>query len=184
MLEPARSNLVASRAPPSFWTYAVIHAADVLNRTTGPPPRLSVSSYEALTGRKPRIMPIMPFGCRAYAVKPRVAFSKTRVEPRAWVLTTSGCRTYRVWTSDVYFDESLYPWRPSEEQREDLPVAHHSPDPDVEQPPGLPPAGPPTQRDPVDAKRIGCDTPNLANASRTVLLLFSGPFNRPDGIAT
>eukprot|EP00965_Chrysotila_dentata_P129949 4295654-Pleurochrysis_carterae.AAC.1 len=42
-------------------------------------------------------MPILPFGCRAFAVKPRKAYSKTRIEPRAWVgmnlgrsLTTPG----------------------------------------------------------------------------------------------
>eukprot|EP00965_Chrysotila_dentata_P155348 5132229-Pleurochrysis_carterae.AAC.1 len=44
-----------------------------------------MSSYEALTGQKPRIRPILLFGCRAYAVKPRSSFSKTRMEPRAWV---------------------------------------------------------------------------------------------------
>eukprot|EP00965_Chrysotila_dentata_P037459 1245929-Pleurochrysis_carterae.AAC.4 len=68
----------------------------MLNRTTGPP-LSSVSSYESLTGVKPRIMPILPFGCRAFAVYPREAYSKTRIEPRAWVgmnvgrsLTTPG----------------------------------------------------------------------------------------------
>eukprot|EP00965_Chrysotila_dentata_P136452 4512268-Pleurochrysis_carterae.AAC.1 len=66
-MELARANLVASNAPTSFWTYAVLHATGVLKRTTGPSPRLSISSYEALTGRKPRVMPILPFGCRAYA---------------------------------------------------------------------------------------------------------------------
>eukprot|EP00965_Chrysotila_dentata_P090018 2970887-Pleurochrysis_carterae.AAC.1 len=66
-------------------------------------------------------MPILPFGCRAYAVKPRVAYSKTAMEPRAcWVgvnlrrsLLSPG--SYHVWvpsvprvvtTSDVYFDEA------------------------------------------------------------------------------
>eukprot|EP00965_Chrysotila_dentata_P070557 2332302-Pleurochrysis_carterae.AAC.1 len=66
-MELARANLVASNAPTAFWSYAVLHAVDVLNRTTGPPPRLSISSYEALTGSKPHIMPILPFGCRAFA---------------------------------------------------------------------------------------------------------------------
>eukprot|EP00965_Chrysotila_dentata_P177835 5873922-Pleurochrysis_carterae.AAC.1 len=65
-MELTRSNLVASGAPTSFWTYAVAHSVDVLNRTTGPP-RASLSSYETLTGTKPRIMPILPFGCRAFA---------------------------------------------------------------------------------------------------------------------
>eukprot|EP00965_Chrysotila_dentata_P067644 2238541-Pleurochrysis_carterae.AAC.1 len=95
-MELARSNLVASGAPPSFSTYAVAHSVDILNRTTGPP-HSQISSYECPTNVKPRIMPILPFGCRAYAVKPRNAYSKTRIEPRAWVginlgrsLTTPG----------------------------------------------------------------------------------------------
>eukprot|EP00965_Chrysotila_dentata_P066574 2204795-Pleurochrysis_carterae.AAC.1 len=82
-MELARSNLVASGAPASFWTYAVAHSVDVLNRTTGPPCS-PMSSYECITGVKPRIMPILPFGSRAFAVKPREAYSKTRIEPRAW----------------------------------------------------------------------------------------------------
>eukprot|EP00965_Chrysotila_dentata_P134998 4464953-Pleurochrysis_carterae.AAC.1 len=83
-MELTRSNLVASGAPASFWTFAVAHSVDVLNQTTGPP-RCSLSSYETLTGTKTRVMPILPFGCRAFAVKPRVAYSKARMEPRAWV---------------------------------------------------------------------------------------------------
>eukprot|EP00965_Chrysotila_dentata_P118870 3930895-Pleurochrysis_carterae.AAC.1 len=105
-MELARSNLVASNAPSSFWSYAVLHAADVLNRTTGPPPRLSFSSYELLTGAKPKIMPILPFGCRAFAVKPRPAFSKTRMEPRAWVGINLGRSllspgAYHIWVPAV-----------------------------------------------------------------------------------
>eukprot|EP00965_Chrysotila_dentata_P124229 4106615-Pleurochrysis_carterae.AAC.1 len=65
-------------------------------------------------------MPILPFGCRAFAVKPREAYSKTRIEPRAWVginlgrsLSTPGAYSVYVpsvprivLTSEVYFDES------------------------------------------------------------------------------
>eukprot|EP00965_Chrysotila_dentata_P118572 3920246-Pleurochrysis_carterae.AAC.1 len=70
-------------------------------------------------------MPILPFGCRAFAVKPRPAYSKTRIEPRAWVginlsrsLTTPGA--YNIYvpsvprvvlTSEVYFDKNSYLWR-------------------------------------------------------------------------
>eukprot|EP00965_Chrysotila_dentata_P114987 3800927-Pleurochrysis_carterae.AAC.1 len=60
-----------------------MHATDILNRTTGPPNSNS-SSYELLTAEKPRIMSILPFGCRACAVKPRTAYSKTRMDTRAW----------------------------------------------------------------------------------------------------
>eukprot|EP00965_Chrysotila_dentata_P011756 385683-Pleurochrysis_carterae.AAC.1 len=82
-MELARSNIAAAAAPTSFWDYAVEHAVDVLNRTSGPPGPRPTSSYEALTGIKPAIMTVMPFGCRAYTVRPRVAISKTRLEPRA-----------------------------------------------------------------------------------------------------
>eukprot|EP00965_Chrysotila_dentata_P023269 771265-Pleurochrysis_carterae.AAC.1 len=61
-----RASLTSSGAPIGFWDYAVTHAVDILNRTSGPPNYLA-SSYELLTGIKPRIMSILPFGCRAYA---------------------------------------------------------------------------------------------------------------------
>eukprot|EP00965_Chrysotila_dentata_P169674 5600875-Pleurochrysis_carterae.AAC.1 len=35
-------------------------------------------------------MSILPFGCGAYAVKPQSAYSKTRMESRAWAPTKSG----------------------------------------------------------------------------------------------
>ena len=65
-----RSDLEASHAPKSFWPYACAHAVDILNRTTCPPHN-RCTSYEALTGEKPRIMSIWPFGCQAFAVVPR-----------------------------------------------------------------------------------------------------------------
>eukprot|EP00965_Chrysotila_dentata_P099466 3288527-Pleurochrysis_carterae.AAC.1 len=46
-----------------------MHAVDILNRTGGPP-NTNASSFELLTGEKPRAMSILPFGCRAFAVKP------------------------------------------------------------------------------------------------------------------
>eukprot|EP00965_Chrysotila_dentata_P180974 5973725-Pleurochrysis_carterae.AAC.1 len=83
-MELTRSALVASGSPIAFWDHAVTHAVDILNRTSGPP-NTNASSYELLTQEKPRIMSILPFGCRAYAVKPKHAYSKTRMEPRAWI---------------------------------------------------------------------------------------------------
>eukprot|EP00965_Chrysotila_dentata_P009896 322813-Pleurochrysis_carterae.AAC.1 len=69
IMELTRSSLVASGSPIAFWDYAVSHAVDILNRTSGPP-NTNASSYELLTGEKPRIMSILPFGCSAYAVNP------------------------------------------------------------------------------------------------------------------
>eukprot|EP00966_Prymnesium_polylepis_P276425 6386244-Prymnesium_polylepis.1 len=59
-----------------------------------------------LTGSKPRVMSTMPFGCRAFAVKPREQYSKTDIDPRAWVginldrsLSTPGA--YRIYLPDT-----------------------------------------------------------------------------------
>eukprot|EP00965_Chrysotila_dentata_P131055 4332371-Pleurochrysis_carterae.AAC.1 len=67
-------------------------------------------------------MGITPFGCRAYAVKPRVTVSKSRMDSRAWVGINLGQSSlspgafnilvpgYRVvTTSDAYFDEAVFP---------------------------------------------------------------------------
>eukprot|EP00965_Chrysotila_dentata_P143874 4753141-Pleurochrysis_carterae.AAC.1 len=140
-----------------------------------------MSSYEALTGRKPRIMPILPSGCRAYAVKPRPSFSKTRIQPRAWMGMNSGRSllspgAYHIWvpsiprvvtTSDVYFDESTYPWRPLGQQVDSLAVAL-PPDPDEGLANGLPPAPPPEHDDPSsDALQPLPEFCERARSSRT-----------------
>eukprot|EP00965_Chrysotila_dentata_P179732 5934541-Pleurochrysis_carterae.AAC.1 len=85
-MELARANLVASNAPTSFWTYAVLHATDILNRTTGPPPRLSISSYEALTGRSPASCQSCPSAAARMRLN-RVPHSLRRAWSRAlgWV---------------------------------------------------------------------------------------------------
>eukprot|EP00965_Chrysotila_dentata_P013882 460341-Pleurochrysis_carterae.AAC.1 len=97
----ARTAMVSSAAPNAFWDYAVHHAVDILNRTTGPP-NSSFSSYELLTGENPRNMSILPFGCRAFAVNPRNAYSKTRLDTHAWVGMNLGRRisspgAYHIW---------------------------------------------------------------------------------------
>eukprot|EP00965_Chrysotila_dentata_P054184 1798130-Pleurochrysis_carterae.AAC.1 len=67
----------------------------------------------------------MPSICRQ--IPRRTAYSKTRMEPRAWVginlgrsLTSPGA--YSVYvpsvprvvvTSEVYFDENTFPWKPT-----------------------------------------------------------------------
>eukprot|EP00965_Chrysotila_dentata_P075629 2497664-Pleurochrysis_carterae.AAC.1 len=62
-MELTRVALVSSGAPIGFWDHAALHAVDILNRTFGPP-NTNASSYELLTGEKPRVMSILPFGCR------------------------------------------------------------------------------------------------------------------------
>ena len=105
-----------------------------------------------LTGTKPHIMNIMPFGCSAFAVKPRSQYSKTTVDQRAWVgynlgrsITSPGA--YKIYvpstgrivtTSDAYFMEGTFPCRPRAEQRDELPEMPTSPPPPDGQPPGVP----------------------------------------------
>ena len=64
-----RADLAASAAPKSFWPEATDHAVDILNRTTCPP-HGRCTAHEALTGEKPRVMSLWPWGCRAWAVQP------------------------------------------------------------------------------------------------------------------
>ena len=112
--------MTATASPIGFWNLAVEHSVDILNRTTGPPDS-ELSAYEHMTGERPRVLGILPFGCRCYAVKPRSAVSKTRLDARAWVgislgRSSSSPGAYHVWlpdtsrhllTSDVVFDEFL-----------------------------------------------------------------------------
>eukprot|EP00965_Chrysotila_dentata_P175599 5796922-Pleurochrysis_carterae.AAC.2 len=59
-MELARSSLVAASAPIAFWDFAVMHAVDVLNCTTTPP-NTAQTSYELVTGDKPKVLGTMPF---------------------------------------------------------------------------------------------------------------------------
>ena len=99
-------------------------------------------------------------------------------------------------TSDALFDESLFPYRPKGDQRpEDPPPLPYDGDP--QQPPTLPPGDEQrinpakiesnlaaefaraSHKGPALAPRIGA-----ARFSRRVLILFSGPYARPDGLVT
>ena len=57
-MEQVRVNLVASNLHISFWAYAAYHAADVLNRTSGPPDS-DVTSFEVMTDEHQRACPEM-----------------------------------------------------------------------------------------------------------------------------
>ena len=204
LVENMRSNINMSKMPVSFWNYVAEHSVDVLNRTTGPPGS-NLSSYETLTGKKPRILPIMPFGCRCFAVKPRVAYSKTRIEDHGWagmhlgkVPTIPGA--YYVWlpgvdkvvhASEVYFDETYFPWRPAEDRRLGTPIAVPAEtDPDataLREAAGdadLPPAAELGSTGLAEAYDNATRGPaGIARRSTKVLVIFSGPQSRPDGLA-
>ena len=157
-----RAYLTSANVGVSYWPDAMAMAIDVLNRTTGPTVDSSdgPTSYELMTGVQPRIMGSMPFGCRVFAVKPREQYSKTTMDPRAWVGINLGRSalspgSYKILvpatgrivnTSDAYFEEAHFPFRPKGERHDDhLPPPPTSPPPDVDQPPGLPPSSAPPQ---------------------------------------
>jgi len=123
-----RAQFEQSHAPRSFWPESAASAVDILNRTSLAP-HGKCSSYEDLTGQKPRVMSIMPFGCRAWAIKQ--TRNKTAIESTATMGVNLG-RSERqagsciiclpsevraVSTSDALFDESLFPYRPKGKRR-------------------------------------------------------------------
>ena len=113
-----------SGAPRSFWPESAASAGDILNRTSLAP-HGKCSSYEDLTGQKPRVMSIMPFRCRAWAIK-QTRNKTAAIESTAVMGVTLGRSerqpgAYIIWlpselrvvsTSGALFDESLFPYRP------------------------------------------------------------------------
>ena len=205
-----RADLEASGAPKSFWPFAVAHAIDILNRTTCPPHNRH-TCYESLTGDKPRIMSLWPWGCRAYSVKPSSHRSKTNLDSTAWEGVHLGRSTnqpgsYLVWipnlakvvsSSDVYMEENYMPWRKAGDRHIGNPVPVPA-DADSGQPPTLPnddltetaPATQPAGSIAAEFDRVTrskeptITNPNAKSArlSRRILILFSGPYSRPDGL--
>ena len=204
IMEHVRSDLGASGAPISFWGDAALHAVDIINRVYGPPDS-KLSSMEHVTGVKPKIMGILPFGCRAYAVKARPNYHKTTHDERAWPGVHLGrdydaAGAYRVWvpeagrvvtTSDVYFDETLFPWLPEGERRvaDAMPLAAPADDDAASPLPSSVAATAPTPSPPPTSAAEAFDRATLgehatARASNQVLLLFSGRQRRSDGLST
>ena len=148
----------------------------------------------------------MPWGCHAWAV--RQTRSKTSIDSTAMMGINLGrserqLGAYLIWiqaelravsTSDDLFDETLFPWRPKGDKRPEDPPPLPG-DGDAAQPPTLLPADEgqanhsrvesnlavefarASQKGPHLAPHIGA-----ARLSRRVLILFSGPYTRPDGL--
>ena len=203
-MEMVRAALVSSNAPIGFWNYAAEHAADILNRTTGPP-ESTKSSFELATGNQPKVMGIFPFGCRAYAVKQARYVHKTVLPAKADVGINLGKSaqqpsSYLIWlphlskvssASDVWFDESLMPWRPQGDQRVGPAVPHAAP---VETIGGSLHSNlmadasasrlkPPTAEGVSEDFHQAIASSVSPKSSKTVLILLSGPKKRPDGLA-
>eukprot|EP00965_Chrysotila_dentata_P199809 6179602-Pleurochrysis_carterae.AAC.1 len=141
-------------------------------------------------------MSILPFGCRAHDVKPRPAYSKTRMDSQAWVGINVGRSrlspgAYNVWvpskvnivtSSDVYFDKLCYSWRRDTAS----PSIAQASDSDPSQPPGLHPAHHAPAGTPLEFSGPFSLLPPTSSCTRArrALLLFSGPIQRRDGVAS
>lgn len=116
IFEMARTSLLASGLPQSFWAEAVSNAVSVRNRL---PDAGGVSPYERLYSRKPSLSRFRPFGCLAFALvhekKRKKLHSKS---DRCILLCTLDHGNYRLMSlrsgrvfecTHVRFDESNFP---------------------------------------------------------------------------
>ena len=185
------------------WPYMVEHAVDCQqdHRPTWHRQNSIRNAYEQqakshgdLTIRLPRVC--SQATRRLYQNRLRVARLDRRESgpgtPYAW-------RLYNIWvpdagktvcTSEVYFDEGVMPWRPKGDQR----VGDSMPTPpptavavdalDESAPPDAEPSGIPPPVSAAEAyDRATRGEIATARRSQKVLVLFSGPYRRPDGLA-
>ena len=107
---------------------------------------------------------------------------------------------YRTWlpdlgkivtSSEIYFEENYYPWRKDQPQAIPTPIA--APLDEPAQQAGVPPAGFASEHAALPAPKPASMGEAWAAATRRgaltardskhVLILFSGPYRRPDGLA-
>ena len=197
-----RAYINAAGAPIRFWPYAALMAADVLNKTFGPPNEPSCSlntspatSYTMLTGKPTKILDIMPFGCHCIITMPPVG-PKRAISARGWAginlgksATVLGAyhayvpEDRKVVTScNVVFDENVFPWRGSVEP---IRVAHADVHPTTPNPStaSQPAAMPDNTANGQFSQKTMDDTTTKASCRPILLHLFSGPYHRKDGLA-
>ena len=197
IMELVRAALAASCLEKDFWVEAACHATTILNVTTGPPDS-NKTSHEIVFGEKPKILRILPFGCRAFALRTEydimISGGKRVIPFKSQVginlgLSSDYIDSYDIWiperskvitTSDVWFDESLMPLRQPGDQRVGAVVPTPAPPPPTRIDDNGPTTDEPT-KSPYEA--ILNDDVCLAKQSRKVLILFSGDKKRPDGLA-
>ena len=118
LIETARSMLVDSHLPHSFWAEAISTAAYLCNRS---PTRAvaGMTPYEAWTGQKPQVDGLRVFGCQAFVHIPKDERKKLDSKSKRCIFlgygaTTKGYRLYdplkkRIcFSRDVIFNEDKY----------------------------------------------------------------------------
>lgn len=97
LMESARAMMHHGKLPKQFWAEAVVTAADVRNRFFCPGNE-STTSYEMLTGRKPRVDHIRVFGSKAWVHVPKEKRKKLDIRAKEGIIV--GCydnSQYKVW---------------------------------------------------------------------------------------
>lgn len=70
LIETAKAMMSHANLPLSFWAEAVVHAADIRNRFLSPRNH-SMTSYEIMTGIKPRMDHLKVFGSISWSYVPK-----------------------------------------------------------------------------------------------------------------
>ena len=60
--------LIESGLPIFFWSFAVLHAADVMNMCLPHKPDSRTTCYEKMLGKPPDVTQLRPFGCKGYVL--------------------------------------------------------------------------------------------------------------------
>jgi hypothetical protein len=116
IFEMARTTLVQSVLPKSFWVEAVSNAAAIYNRL---PQAEGMSLFVKLNGRKPAVNKFRPFGCLAYVFPHEIKRKKLDSKSILCILpATLKHRNYRVYdlatekeyvSRHVVFSEAEFP---------------------------------------------------------------------------
>ena len=80
LVEMARCLLHDAGLPDSFWGYAVLHSARILNVLPSRALKRHITPEEAFTGNKPSLAQLRIFGCTAYAHIPKEKRQKLDVK--------------------------------------------------------------------------------------------------------
>ena len=97
LMESARAMMQHANLPKQFWAEAVATAADIRNRFLCPRSD-STTSYEMLTGRKPRVDHIRVFGSKTWVHVPKEKRKKLDTKAREGVILACYDNSqYKVW---------------------------------------------------------------------------------------
>ena len=183
-------------APISFWPELMLHAVNWHNASSSSSIGSStsdpgISCYQRFRLTQPRVMDLGTFGSRAVVLKPPQHQTKGDLSSRGWV----GCflgrspnspDTWEVWvpaigrkvrSSSLLLDEEYFPWLGKDAYQPLKPTAAATHAPVA----GLNVPAKESNTDTAPAPDKGAN--DVPNRSLHLLNLFSGPYNRSDGLS-